>query len=237
MAAQFIHDEAAPSTFVGTRAQLQKKLEHDAAQGTDRAQKSDRARKFVVVELDGKLAANAEDWAQAVSSVLRLLKDTAVVQDAKTVKALVDLLTPKSVAPAHLVREAEMIADAKKVILESGDWLNVVELAKIAGLSQTNPNAQPWKWKKKKQIFTIDHAAGELYPGYALDERENYRPRKGLQPILELFGASMNGWGLALWFMSANGMLGGKAPKDVLAKDPEKVLIAARHELESIDHA
>lgn len=237
MAAQSIHDESVPSTFVGTRAQLRKKLDDDVAQGADRGHKGDLPPKFVLVKLDGKLAADSAEWAQAVSSVLSLLKDTAVVQDAKTVKALVELLTPKSVAPAHLVREAEMIADAKKAVLESGDWLTAVELAKIAGLSQTNPNAQPWKWKKKKQIFTIDHAAGELYPGYALDERENYRPRKGLQPILEVFGDSMSGWALALWFMSANGMLGGKAPKDVLAKDPGLVLAAAKDELESIEHA
>ena len=44
------------------------------------------------------------------------------------------------------------------------------------------------------------------------------------------------GWGLAYWFASANSLLGGKRPQDVLATSPDRVLAAAADEMAGIAH-
>ncbi|MGY3505077.1 hypothetical protein [Bradyrhizobium sp. USDA 4471] len=42
--------------------------------------------------------------------------------------------------------------EARKRVLETGDWMTAAQVAKIAGFSASNPSAQPNKWKKDGQI-------------------------------------------------------------------------------------
>lgn len=156
-------------------------------------------------------------------------------QSRQSIDALVDILTPREVASPLVMRQAQAIIGARKGVLDSGDFLTAAQVAEAAGLSGKNPSSQPHKWKTAGQIFALKHNNIDYYPGYGLDP-VNFRPLGGMAPVLEVLKDYKDSWGLAYWFLSANGPLGGRRPKDVLATDPRSVLEAARREVEEIVH-
>jgi hypothetical protein len=129
-----------------------------------------------------------------------------------------------------------MNAEARKAVLADGNWLTAARLSKIAGFVGQNASAQPNKWKREGRIFALRHDGVDLYPGYALDPDAQYRPFKGLAPVLKLFGDELDAWDVAIWFASTNSFLGGKAPKDLLKSAPERVLAAAEDEMAGVLH-
>lgn len=143
---------------------------------------------------------------------------------------------PNVPLPQHKLIEAHMAAEARKAVLESGDWLTAAQIAEMAGFSASNPNAQPNKWKKDGQIFTVRHRGVDYFPGYALDPSTEYRPAKGLARVLSVLRGQKDGWGFAYWFASANSFLGGKRPQDLLISKPERVLAAAEDEVAGVLH-
>jgi hypothetical protein len=104
----------------------------------------------------------------------------------------------------HVLIEARMTAEARKAVLEKGDWLTAAQIAEVAGFSTSNPSAQPNKWKKEGLIFAVRHRGTDYFPGYALDPATGYRPIKTLAGVLKIFGERKDGWGLAYWFASVN---------------------------------
>lgn len=85
-------------------------------------------------------------------------------------------------------------------------------------------------------IFALRHRGIDYYPSYALDRQTGYHPFTMLANILEVFAGRKDDWGLAYWFASVNSFLGGKRPQDLLAKHPERVMAAARDEVDAIAH-
>jgi hypothetical protein len=74
--------------------------------------------------------------------------------------------------------EARMTAEARKAVLESGNWLTAVQIAEMTGSSVGTP-AEPNKWMKDGQIFAVRHCGVDYFPGYALDSSAGYRPARG----------------------------------------------------------
>lgn len=132
--------------------------------------------------------------------------------------------------------EARMTTEARKAILESGDWLTTAEIAKLTGLSARHPSAHPNKWRKEGLIFAIRHLNIDYFPRYALDPAAGHYPFKSMAPVLRIFQGKKDDWNLAYWFASVNSFLGGKRPQDVLATQPERVLAAAEDEVTGILH-
>ncbi len=157
-------------------------------------------------------------------------------RERETLRQLVEVLMPKAPMPPHLLKEAAMLAQAKTVVFESADWLTAADVAQLAGLSTRNPSAQPNKWKKQRQIFAIHHGVVDYFPGYGLDPKAGFRPFKAMAQILKVFGDRKDSWGVAYWFLSANGFLGGERPQDVLATEPQRVIDAAEDEVQEITH-
>ena len=176
----------------------------------------------------------AENFTNVASSMFEVLLQR---HDRESLERLAEVLVPRTPPSPRLLKEAAMLVQARKAVLESGDWLTAVEVAQLAGLSTRNPSAQPNKWKKQGLIFAISHNGVDYFPGYGLDPEAGYRPRKAMKSILEVFGETKDGWGLAYWFLSANSLLGGRRPQDVLSGNPEQVLAAARDEIEDVAHA
>lgn len=195
------------------------------------------ARQVVVLPVDDADSRHVDLLAQTLSGVAVFLETKLREQDEQTFKALVDAAVPKAPPSPNMIKEAKMVVRACKAVLEGADWLTAAQLAEMAGLSTNNPSAQPNKWKRQKQIFAIDLNGVDYFPGYGLDPEAGYRPRRSLKPILEVFGDEKDGWGLAYWFLGANSFLGGRRPQDILASEPERVLAAARDEMEAVAHA
>jgi hypothetical protein len=129
-----------------------------------------------------------------------------------------------------------MTAEARTAVLESGDWLNAAQIAGMSGVSANNPSVQPNKWKKNRQIFAVRHRGVEYFPRYALDPSTGYRPVKGLARVLGVFRGRKDDWGLAYWFASVNGFLGGTRPQDLLIDQPDRVVAAAEDEVAGALH-
>ncbi|HDC4501870.1 hypothetical protein [Enterobacter kobei] len=174
-----------------------------------------------------------ENLSSVASSMFGLLQEQ---QSRNSLQRLAEALVPRTPAPPRLIKEAAMLIKARKAVLDSGDWLSAAELTQLAQLSTTNPSAQPNKWKKSGQIFAIHHNGVDYFPGYGLDRDANFRPLKALAQVIEVFDGHKDGWGMAFWFLSANSFLGGKRPQDLLATDPERVIAAARDEVQGVEH-
>lgn len=97
-----------------------------------------------------------------------------------------------------------MLVQARKAVLETGDWSTAADIAQVAGLSTRNPSAQPNKWKKQGQIFAISHRGVDYFPGYGLDRDSDFRPVRSLAKIIETFAGHKDSWGMAYWFRSDN---------------------------------
>lgn len=132
--------------------------------------------------------------------------------------------------------EARMTAEARKAVLESGNWLTAAQIAEMTGSSAGNPSAEPNEWMKDGQIFTVHHCSVDYFPGYALDPSAGYRPAKGLAKVIGVFRGRKDGWALAYWFASVNSFLGGKRPQDLLIDQPDRVFAAANDEVAGMQH-
>lgn len=191
---------------------------------------------FVVFQLAHANKSTASAFAEAVRLIAPLIIDRLAIHKTATLKKLVDALVPAASPPEHLVTEARMNADARQTVLESAEWISAVRLSEIAGFKGQNASAQPNKWKREGKVFALRHDGNDLYPAYALDRDMQYRPIKGLVPILKVFKGKLDAWDIAIWFASANSFLGGTAPKDLLKSAPERVLAAAEDEIAGVLH-
>ena len=169
----------------------------------------------------------AENMGHVASSLLEALSQR---------QRLAEALVPPAPASPRLLREAAMLVAARKAVLASGDWLSATELASLAGFSPRNPSAQPNKWKRQGQIFAIHHKGIDYFPGFGLDPDRGFRPLKALADVIGILAGHKDGWGMAYWFQSVNGFLGGKRPQDLLATDPDRVIAAARDEVQGVLH-
>lgn len=151
-------------------------------------------------------------------------------------QSIIEALVPDIPPPRHKLIEARMTAEARKSVIETGEWMTAAQIAEIAGFSTTNPSAQPNKWKREGQIFAIHHRGTDYFPGYALDASTDYRPSKDLARALKVFRGKKDDWGLAYWFASVNSFLGGKRPQDLLISEPDRVVAAAEDEVAGVLH-
>lgn len=219
-----VHEHSAFATLVGTPREVRSRLDKS------------KAEQVIVVPVERTDAQHAGLLAQTLASVLSFIETALREQNEQTLKALVSAVVPKAPPTPTLLKEAAMLARSRTAVLEGADWLTAAQVAELAGLSATNPSAQPNKWKRQRQIFAISHNGVDYFPAYGLDPEAGWRPRKAMKAILEVFGDGKDGWGLAYWFLSANSFLGGRRPQDVLAAEPEQVMAAARDEVEDIAH-
>jgi len=174
--------------------------------------------------------------ADTLGSLAPMMVTLVEQRQREALNKIVDALVPTVVPPEHLMKEARMAAQARNKVLASGDWLTAAQIAELAGFSASNLSAQPNKWKRDGQVFAIRHQNTDYFPAYGLDSKAGHRPLKHLAPVLAVFGAEKDGWGLAYWFASVNSFLGGKRPQDLLAMLPQRVLAAAVDEMTELGH-
>ena len=179
--------------------------------------------------------ANGDDTARRKFAVLRqlaqLIDTLDIDRSQKKWNALVDALTPDLELSSNRVVEAEMLADARRLVLESKDFVRASAIAGAANYSGKNPSSQPNRWKRNGQIFAIHYKGVDLYPAYALDHSEGVRPLPMMAEVLKHL-ADKDDWQKAFWFEGPNSYLKGRKPKQVLQSKPDQVVQAA--ELESI---
>ncbi len=172
-------------------------------------------------------------------SVLRQMADRIEMLIAKREEhkwnALVEALTPDIELSQTRLVEAEMLAGARRIILESGDFVKASALAGAANFSSKNPSSQPNRWKRSGQIFAIHYKGVDLYPSYALDYQNGIRPLPDMAAILAPL-ADKDSWQKAFWFESPNSYLENRQPKSLLRTHAAEVLHAAEIEALGVQH-
>lgn len=215
------------TTKVGTAKDMAKELRHVG---------DDDLHQYILMELREPVSSRIIDLTELLKIFLSTAADMVERRNLGTHKAMLELLVQNVPRPAYFLAQVRMEAKARNAVLESTDWLTAAQVAEVAGLSTTNPSAQPNKWKRDRQIFAITRNNVDYFPRYALDPDASYRPRKALADVLAVFGNHKDGWGIATWFASLNSFLGALRPMDLLATEPARVVEAARDEVEGPVH-
>ena len=129
-----VHDHQRVSTLVGTPKEIQDKL------------RKSHADKVMVLTFEHMNAHVLKTLTENMSNVASSMFEALLTrQDREVVERLADALVPRKPASPRLLKEAMMLARARKAVLDSGDWLTAAEIAQLAGLSATNPSTQPKK--------------------------------------------------------------------------------------------
>lgn len=219
-----VNEQPSVSTLVGTPQEMRNRLSHSHAE------------RVLVVAFEHIKPAHLDTVTETFASMASMLGAFVEHRDREALERLADVLVPRTPPSPRLLRETAMLVRARNTVLESGDWLTAAQVAQLAGLSTRNPSAQPNKWKKQAQIFAIHHGGVDYFPGYGLDRNADFRPLKSLTKVIEVFDGRKDGWGLAYWFRSDNSFLGGERPQDLLATEPERVIAAAKDEVQEVAH-
>ena len=214
------------ATMTGTPEQVRHRLDHLGG----------KPKQVIALTLEHGSEPAVRALAETFESIAPLVGAILARRETEAMQSILELLVPQVPPPQHMLLEARMTAEARRAVLESGDWLTAAQIAEMAGFSTNNPSAQPNKWKKDGLIFAVRHRGIDYFPGYALDPKTGYRPLKPLAAVLKVFRGSKDDWGLAYWFASDNSFLGGKRPQDLLAEQAERVIEAAEDERQGVTH-
>jgi hypothetical protein len=179
---------------------------------------------------------------QVVDDTITLFRQVAAVRSQvlkargeERVEALIKALVPDPPMSDTKRLQTTMQANAMNRIIHSGDLITAADISRLAGLSSRNPSAQPNRWKKAGQTFAIPFNGTDYYPLYTLDPTANYRPYKAVAEVISIL-TNKDAWGLAFWFASLNGYLGGKRPQDLLATKPDQIIAAAKDQIAGVQH-
>lgn len=197
---------------------------------------AEKAEQAVVITVDHASGETLAALGESLEAAARLITDTMLKNQQATVERIISLLVPKAPIRPTVFMEAQMLAKAKKAVLESGDWLSAGDIANLAEFTSRNPSSQPNRWKREGRIFAIRHNGSDYFPIYGLDKDAGYRPLPAMAKVLKVFDGKKDGWGLAYWFASVNSYLGGKRPQDLLLAAPSRVVAAAEDEVAGVTH-
>ncbi|MFG1466346.1 hypothetical protein V5F77_26220 [Xanthobacter sp. DSM 24535] len=214
------------ATMTGTPEQVRHRLDHLGG----------KPKQVIALTLEHGSEPAVRALAETFESIAPLVGAILARRETEAMQSILELLVPHVPPPQHMLLEARMTAEARKAVLESGEWLTAAQIAEMAGFSTNNPSAQPNKWKKDGIIFAVRHRGIDYFPGYALDPKTGYRPLKALAAVLKVFNGSKDDWGLAYWFASDNSFLSGKRPQDLLVEQSERVIAAAEDERQGVTH-
>ena len=113
-------------------------------------------------------------------------------------------------------------------------WYTAREIADRAALGPVNPIATVARWKGQGRIFALRENGVDRYPAYALGR--DFNPLPAMKDVLADLGDHDAEY-LAGWFESTSKFLGGKRPRELLATDPGRVVLAAKYDTETREYA
>ena len=130
-----------------------------------------------------------------------------------------------------------MLEDAKTSIRASGEFRTVPDLAKFLRVEIHDLELQLDDWKDRREIFSIqDGTEGELFPAFAFNSIRGLQASEAIPRVLEIFGDMLSDWGIAAWFIAGSSYLDGEPPKDLVEGNPNRVIAAARDEMNVVSH-
>jgi hypothetical protein len=132
--------------------------------------------------------------------------------------------------------EERMLEDAKSSIRASGEFRTVPEIAKLLQVEINDLDQQLHDWKVRRVFSIQDGTRGELFPAFGFDSKCSLQVSEAIPRVLEIFGAKLTDWGTAAWFIAGSSYLDGDSPKDLVEGNPNRVIAAARDEMNEVSH-
>lgn len=158
---------------------------------------------------------------QVVTTLLRAWGD-----DEERSQNVISALLPTAVPSREATEQLRLNAEARSKFLAEFPALPAAELARLAGITWSNPAAWPSRLQKEGKVFSVEYGRRQLFPTFQFDS--NWEPRDAIAGVLaQLRDARLEGWSIALWWTAANGWLDGARPVDLLDDQPEQVVAAA----------
>lgn len=116
-------------------------------------------------------------------------------------------------------------ARALERIYEGSKWLTGVRISELGIHNIGDPVAAARQWKEEGQLISLEIGGQEMYPAYM------FGTDSAPLPIIQEIISALHGWdpvAIAGWFESTSSFLSGKRPRELVAKNPSKVLRAAQ---------
>lgn len=158
---------------------------------------------------------------QLVTTLLRAWRG-----DEERSRHVISALLPSTVPSTDATEQLRLNAEARSNFLAEFPALPAAELARLAGITWSNPAAWASRLQKEGKVFSIEYGRRQLFPTFQFDS--DWQPREAVAAVLwQLADAGLQGWSIALWWTAANGWLDGARPVDLLDEKPEQVVAAA----------
>jgi hypothetical protein len=169
------------------------------------------------------LAAN-----HSVAAQITRLAAVLVQSEEQTARLVDAMFVPRSTVSPAAASQALRNAEARQELIEEFGLHDSDHVAELAGSTATNRSATASRWLAARRIFTVNHRGTRLYPSFQFGT--DGHPRPVIASVLEVFEPyGLDGWETALWFTTASGWLDDHRPVDLLTREPEQIVEAARH--------
>ena len=156
----------------------------------------------------------------------------AVVAEDERFDALTDALMPPTVPSPAFVEQARRNVAERVSFLERYAVLTAEQVAETVGSHATNRRALAARWRAERKVFAVRVSPNTfVYPAFQFDLDAGV-PRAVIAEVLAALPAGLRdgGWQLAFWWDTPTDFLGWVRPVELLEKDPEAVVAAARDE-------
>lgn len=125
----------------------------------------------------------------------------------------------------HRDANARLRAD---FLMHSPGW-TAAAVAEFAQSRARNRNALASRWAGEKRIFGVLSDRITLFPAFQFNP-DTRQPYPEVREVIRALESDYEGWSLAIWFVTPNDWLEGKAPLDCWSDDRATVVAAARSE-------
>jgi hypothetical protein len=132
---------------------------------------------------------------------------------------------PNGMAPELLSRYEK----TREGVVKEFGLLRSDDLARAIQSTAGNVSLVASKWRRNGEIFAVNYGGKPGYFAFQFDPMTG-RPKAVIAKIIQAFPPNTDGWRLALWLVSANPRLANRRPVDVLDRNPEQVIEAAKAE-------
>jgi hypothetical protein len=169
-----------------------------------------------------------------VEELARLLAVTATTWESqgRELGELIDAIAPEhpELPTPAAVLQARRNAEARNALFAEFGALRSAEVAELAGSRAANRAALANRWRGEERVMAVQVGDELLYPGFQFTSEGKPHPTVALALAELRSNGHVSDWQAALWFVAANGWLGGRRPVDLLDAEPDAVVDAAARE-------
>jgi hypothetical protein len=178
----------------------------------------------------------AEEAEVEPDQVERVLETWRTLSGERRFADLIERLMPErlDVPTPAVVLQARRNAEARTALLGEFGALRSADVAELAGSRAANRAALANRWRAERRVVAVPVGDELLYPGFQFTPEGRPHPTVGAALAILRSQPSVSNWQATLWFVGANGWLGGRRPVDLLDEDPGAVEDAARREVEEV---